>query len=133
MNKKIASYVGLYGLGLIYTAFGLAGLFNMLPPPKEIPEGAMAFSAAMFATGYFFPMVKLTESVCGLLLLSGYASPVALVILAPITLNIFLFHAWLTPGMGNLVIPVVMIVLHGLAALNYWHLYRPLFRRNPTA
>jgi hypothetical protein len=37
-----------------------------------------------------------TQTVAGFLLLTGFAAPLALVILAPITLQIFLFHMFLT-------------------------------------
>lgn len=116
-------------LGLIYFVFGLNGFLNFIPAPAAIPEGAMSFSMAMVATGYFFPVLKGTEVICGLLLLSGIAAPVALVILAPITLQILLFHGMLTPGPAMLVLPLAMLVLHVTAAAGYWHLYRPLFGR----
>lgn len=114
-------------LGLIYFVFGLNGFLNFIPVPTSIPEGAMAFSTAMMATGYFFPVLKATEVISGFLLLSGVAAPLALIILAPITFQIFLFHAFLTPGPENLLLPIVMIVMHILAAARYWSIYRPLF------
>lgn len=128
MKTKIALGARLL-LGLIYFVFGLNGFLNFIPPPPSMPEGAMGFFTALMATGYFLPVLKATETICGALLLSGFAAPVALVILAPITIQIFLFHANLTPGLENLILPVVMIILHLLAARAYWHLYRPLFAK----
>lgn len=126
MTTKIATPARLL-LGLIYFVFGLNGFLNFIPVPETMPEGAMMFGGAMMATGYFIPVLKLTETICGLLLLFGLAAPLALVVLAPITLNILLFHAFLTPGAGNLIMPLVMIAAHGIAATAYWHLYQPLF------
>ncbi len=117
-----------YLLGVIYFVFGLNGCLQFLPMPP-LPEGAMAFMGGLAGTGYFFPVLKGTEVLGGALLLAGFAVPAALVILAPITIQIFLFHAVLTPGIQNVVLPVVMIVLHALAAKNYWALYRPLFKK----
>lgn len=57
------------------------------------------------------------------------APPVMLVILAPITIQIFLLHTFLTPGLTNLILPAILIVAHVTAAMGYWHLYRPLFNR----
>ncbi|MEO5668133.1 MAG: DoxX family membrane protein [Bdellovibrionota bacterium] len=129
MNKKIAFGARIL-LGLIYFIFGLNGLFNFLPmTPPPMPEAAMAFFGGIMKTGYFMPVLKVTETICGALLLSGFAAPLALVILAPITLQIFLFHSMLTPGLGNIVMPLVMAVMHVVAATAYWHLYRPLFTK----
>ena len=126
--KKV-SLVSRYLWGLIYFVFGLNGFLNFIPVPAEMPEGAMKFSMAMMETGYFFPMIKGTEVIFGLLLLIGVASPLALVILAPVTINILLFHAVLTPGLENSVLPLVMVVLHVLAAINYWPRFKGLFAR----
>lgn len=84
-------------LGLIFFVFGLNGFFNFLPPP-ELPEPAGDFFGAMAGTGYFLAFLKLTETVCGLLLLIGRFVPLALTILAPVVLNIVLFHAFLAPA-----------------------------------
>lgn len=53
------------------------------------------FMKGMMATGYFFYLLKGTEIVCGLMLMSGFFVPLALVVLAPIVLNIFLVHLFL--------------------------------------
>lgn len=126
--KKV-SLVSRYLLGLIYFVFGLNGFLNFIPMPAEVPERAMKFSMAMMETGYFFPMIKGTEVAFGLLLLIGFASPLALVVLAPVTINILLFHGVLTPGVENIILPVVMVVLHALAAVNYWPRFKGLFAR----
>lgn len=40
-------------LGFVFFSAGLIGLLNLMPPPSEpMPEGAMAFGAAMMGTGY---------------------------------------------------------------------------------
>lgn len=126
--KKVALVARIL-LGLAYLASGIVGLLNLVQPPPDIPAGAKAFSEAMMATGYFFPLIKGTEVVCGLLLITGFAAPLALLVLASITLNIVLFHLFLTPGAGNQMIPMVVVALHLVAATAYWHLYRPLFGR----
>ncbi|MCX6109590.1 MAG: acyltransferase, partial [Proteobacteria bacterium] len=50
------------------------------------------------ASKYFFYLLKGTEIVCGLALVTGFYVPLALVVLAPISLNIFLVHASLEPS-----------------------------------
>ena len=81
-------------LGLVFLASGIA-FFLTTPPPLE---GAMAdFFKGMAATGYFFYLLKGTEITCGLLLLSGRFVPLALVVLAPVILNIFLVLSFMAP------------------------------------
>jgi putative oxidoreductase len=123
-------------LGLIYFVFGLMGLAMavglMKMPEPSMPEAAMGFMNGMSGTGYFIPVLKVTETTCGLLLISGFAAPLALVILAPVTLHILLFHSFLTPGVNNLILPLIMVTAHILAMLGYGNLYRPLFARRKT-
>ena len=72
-------------LGFVFVGAGIAFFFTT-PPPQE---GDMAlFFNGMMATKYFFYLLKFTEIACGLMLMSGYFVPLALVILAPIILNI---------------------------------------------
>ena len=128
--KPYAPIVSRYLLGLIFLMAGITGLFNLVPPPDNLPEDMKTFMAGMMVTKYFFPLLKLTETVCGALLLIRFAPALALVILAPITINIFFTHLFLTPTMGEMILPVVMVVLHVTAASAYWNKYRPLFARN---
>ncbi len=43
------------------------------------------------------PLLKATEIACGLLLISGFFVPLALIVLAPIIIHIFLIHFFLAP------------------------------------
>jgi uncharacterized membrane protein YphA (DoxX/SURF4 family) len=118
-------------LGLIYFVFGLMGLaiaFGFMKmPDSAMPPAAMAFMKGIMGSGYFLPFLKITETSCGFLLLIGFWAPLALVILAPITLNIMMFHFNLTPGAHNLILPSVMVLAHILAMSAYWNAYKPLF------
>ena len=108
-------------LGLIFTVFGLNGFFNFLPPP-ELPEAAQPFMGGLASAGYFFPMLKLVEVVSGIFLLAGVFVPLALVMLAPIVVNIAMFHFFLEPGewwMG-----ILLIVLESVVAWGYCDSFR---------
>lgn len=63
----------------------------------EMPQAAMDFLNALVATGYLFYFIALVEIVTGLMLLSQHTTPLALVLLAPITVNVILFHIFLAP------------------------------------
>ena len=96
MNKKPMIARILLGLG--FTVFGLMGLLGLVKPPPDIPEAMITFNTGLMASVYFFPFLKITETVCGLLLLSGFFIPLALVVLAPILLNIVLVHGFMMPS-----------------------------------
>jgi putative oxidoreductase len=129
MKQKLP-IIARYLLGLVFTIFGTAGLLNLIPQPPDMPEKLMTFMNGIMAAQYFFPLLKSTEIVCGILLLSGFAPALALVVLAPISINILFVHLFLTPGLENLIMPLAIIVLHAIAAAKYWNIYRPLFARN---
>lgn len=100
-------------LGLVFSVFGLNGFLQFLPTPP-VPEAAGAFLGALAATGYMFPLIKATEVIAGLLLLSNRFVPLALLLLAPIIVNIVAFHALLAPQ--GLLLPALVLVLElGLA------------------
>ena len=96
-------------LGLLFTVFGIIGLFHLLEEPPL--EGAAAdFMGGLTGSGYWWQFLKITEIVCGVLLLTGLYVPLALTVLAPIVLNIVLFHAFLarTP---DAVVGIVALLL----------------------
>lgn len=116
-------------LGLIFTVFGLNGFLNFIPVPE--PEPAMGeFMAALMETGYMMPWVKITEIVCGVLLLAGRFVPLALTILAPIVLNIFAIHLFLDAP-SSLPLPIALVVLTLLAAWGVRDAYSDLLRATP--
>jgi uncharacterized membrane protein YphA (DoxX/SURF4 family) len=92
-------------LGLIFFVFGLNGFLHFLPNPP-LPDAAGAFMGAMAKTGYMFPLIKGTEVLGGLLLLSGRLVPLGLLLLAPVIVNIVAFHFVLAPPN-----PVTFLVL----------------------
>ena len=56
-------------------------------------------------------LARITEIVCGVLLLIGRWVPLALTILAPVVLNIVLFHVFLEPSPDGLFVPILSLVL----------------------
>jgi len=118
-------------LGFVFFSAGLMGLLNVMPPPSEpMPEGALAFGAAMMSTGYLFPLIKGTETLAGALLLCNRFVPLALTLLAPVLVNIFLFHAFLTPGQVGT--PIALLCLELFLAWTYRAAYRALLTPRST-
>ena len=110
--------------GLLFATTGLNGFLNFMPTPDPstmAPEG-VAFTAALFATGYMGYLVAVVQLVSGLLLLAGRFVPLALAMLAPMVVNILLYHVFLEPsGMGMAVFVVA-------AELGLAWAYRDRFR-----
>src|SRR5438105_8283922 len=83
-RKSIARYLPIAArilLGLTFTVTGLNGFLNFLPQPATLPEGALAFSAALLKTGYLFQLIMVTQLLVGLLLLSNLFVPLALALI----------------------------------------------------
>jgi hypothetical protein len=109
-------------LGLIFFVFGLGGLLKWFPQP-ELDQQAAMYMSGLVTSGYFMPVLKLVETVGGLLLLMRRWSALALVLLAPVVVHIFLFHAFLAPeGMPLAVALVVLEAYLGFVV------YRKSFR-----
>jgi hypothetical protein len=112
-------------LGLVLFVFGLNGFLQFLPPPAA-PDKAVAFLAALAATGYMFPLIKSVEVIGGALLLSNRFVPLALAIVAPNVVNIVLFHAVLAPG--GLPVALFVLALEVFTAWSYRDAFAPLLR-----
>jgi hypothetical protein len=91
MNRHL--YVGgRVALAVIFLVMGADYFVSFLPEAPSSPRGT-AFLEALLATGYLFPLIKIVEIACGLLLLSGRAVLPALLLVAPVSVNIALYHA----------------------------------------
>ncbi len=114
-------------LGFIFLGSGIAFFFST-PPPME---GAMAdFFKGMTATGYFFYLLKGTEIVCGALLMSGFFVPLALVVLAPVVLNIFMVHAFMMPsGLPLAVVCGAFMIYLAFFSAEYSPTIKQLFKK----
>jgi putative oxidoreductase len=83
-------------LGLIFFVFGLNGILLFFKGPLP-PGDAGTFLTIMMEHGYT-DVVAVLQLIAGLLLLVGRYVPLALVILAPILVNILLFHLLIMHG-----------------------------------
>jgi hypothetical protein len=111
-------------LGLVFTVFGLNGFFQFAPMPEMSAE-AGSFLGALGATGYMFPLIKGTEVAAGVLLLSNRFVPLALALLAPVTVNILLFHTVLAPALA---MPLALIAAQLFLAYSYREVFRPMLQ-----
>ena len=126
MNTRNLAHVARYLLGAGFFIFGLNGFLQFLPSPPPPPTPALNFATALFATGYMFPLIKGTEVIAGLMLLSNRFVPLALALLAPVLVNIVAFHAFLAPA--GLAIPIALLAAELYLAWAYRDAYAPMLR-----
>ncbi len=111
------------GLGLI--VFGLNKFFGFIPMP-ELPEQAADFMSSLNATGYVLPVVGGLEVLIGALLVFNKWASFALLLLAPISVNIILFHLFLDlPGILS---ALIVFGLNAILIYKHWKAYRILFQ-----
>ena len=129
---RLAMRVGLGGIFLVMG--GVNGLFQLVPDhPSSMREPCAAcaqFLQGILSTGYLFPLLKGVELVAGALLLCSRWVPLALVALAPIVLNIFLYHLALDPR--GLPLAVLIVLLELGLAWQYRSVFLPLFVARPV-
>ncbi len=112
-------------LGAALLLFGINKFFNFIPM-FEMPPAAANFLESLAATGYAFYVVAALEILIGSLLLLKKWVPFALVLLAPLSVNILLFHLFL--DISDVAVAIVIFTLNVLLMYKYWKAYRPLFQ-----
>jgi hypothetical protein len=85
-------------MGLGFCVFGSNGFHNFIPQPNNLPAGLMAYFGALQNTHYMLPLIFGTQLLAGILLLTNLFVPLALVIIAPVIVNILALHIFLQPG-----------------------------------
>jgi len=123
MNSKLTLVLRIL-LALILIVFGSNKFLDFMPH-MEMPAAAMALMGAMMKSGYMLKLVGATEVVVGLLLLFNKWVPLALVILAPIAVNMIFFHLFLAPA--AIVPAAVVTIINILLIYNNWNKYKALF------
>ena len=123
--SSIARHAARTLLGLLFVFASATYFLNLVPPQPELPGAAGAFTNGLGAAGYFMPLLKGTELICGLLLLSNRFVPLALVVLAPIVVNIVAVHAFLMPD--GLVMAIVVAAFELGLAWAHRTSFAPLF------
>lgn len=113
-------------LGLIFTIFGLNGFFHFIPMPP-MSDAMNGFMGALMATGYMFPVIKVIEIACGVLLLANMYVPLAMLLLSPIVVNILLAHIFL--DQGGLPMALVITGLMLFLSCGYCETFKSVLQR----
>ena len=120
---KIAVIIVRVLMGLLFLFASISVLFNLIAQP-ELTGKTKIFMDGMNASGYLLPLIKITELLCGIAFVSGYFVPLATVVIAPIVVNIFLFHAFVdTQGLP---VGIVLVLANIFLAYGYRDKFKPL-------
>lgn len=83
--------------GIMLVVFGANKFLGFMAPPQMEGE-AMEFMMQIMNAGYFMPIIGIVLLASGTWLITGKMKGFALLLLAPIILNILLFHIRFMPG-----------------------------------
>lgn len=126
---KITSVIARFLLGFIFLVFGLNGFLHFIP--ASLPSGtAGQFVGALFVSNYLV-VVFLFQLISAILLLINRYVPLALTLLAPIIVNILLFHILMAPT--GLSLAIVVTVLWVVVFLSIRSAFSGLFQQHVPA
>jgi putative oxidoreductase len=111
------------GVGVLF--FGLNKFFDLIPM-FEMPPAAVNFIESLKTSGYVFYLVAIIEVFVGVMLIIKKWVPFALIVLAPLSINILLFHIFL--DVSDISVAIVISILNGILIYKYWKAYRTLFQ-----
>lgn len=122
---KIAMIIVRALMGFLFLFASITFLFGLItPPPMEGP--IKTFNEGLAASGYFFILLKITELICGFLLVIGRFVPLVLVVLSPIIINILMVHTFL--DRSGLPVALFLVAANIFLAYYYRDAFKPLLR-----
>jgi putative oxidoreductase len=124
---KIAVIIVRVLMGLLFLFASVTYFLNLMTPP-EMTGNIKTFNEGLYASGYLFTLLKLTELICGIAFVIGLYVPLATVVIAPVIVNIFFVHLFLAPE--GLPVPIFLVLANSFLAYAYWDKYKPLLEAN---
>jgi len=114
-------------LGLIFVVYGVNYFVPFVSLPPTSPEGQKLIDA-FAASGFFLPLLRITQLVAGAALLANRYAALALVILAPIVVNIVLYDIFLDPA--GLPMGILLLALQSFLGWAYCDEYEAILKPN---
>ncbi len=111
---KLIKQIPVYLLVLIYLVFGSNYFLHFISMPP-MAGNAGSFVGVLYSTNFLL-VVKILEIALSLMILVPKTRALGLVLIAPISVNIFLFELLIAhqPGMGSL-----LVLLNAIAIIQY--------------
>ena len=122
MNKKIILIVRVI-FGIMLIALGSFSFMNL--PIPGYPPKAKAFLVALGNTGYLNYAIGVVFIIVGLMFVLRRYVALGALLLAPITVNIILFHIFL--DIKSIILGLVVALLNIFIAYTEWDKYKLLF------
>jgi len=120
---KIAVMIIRVLMGLLFLFASLTFFLNLIPPP-ELTGATKTFMEGLDAVGYLLPLVKAIELLCAIAFITGRYIPLAVVLISPIIVNIFLFHTLI--DQAGFAVGLFLVLANGFLAYAYWNKFRPI-------
>jgi putative oxidoreductase len=111
-------------LGLLFSVSGLNGFLHFIPMGR-MPTGLAGQYIGALSQSHYLTVVFLVELIPGVLLLFNRYVPLALIVLAPVVVNIVLYHVFMEPV--GLPLAIVTSILWILVAQNVRSAFVGLF------
>src|SRR6201991_4238376 len=110
---RIVATIARYLLALVFLVFGLNGFLHFIPQPPPESELAQQYFTVLFTSHYLVAVFAL-QLIAGGLFLFPRTTPLALTIIAPIIVNILLFHGLMDPAgiVPGLVVTALWFVVY---------------------
>jgi uncharacterized membrane protein YphA (DoxX/SURF4 family) len=105
---------------------GLNHWFHFFEQPYGDTDVAIEFTLALESSG-LLTLVKVMEVIQGVLIIGGWAMPLALASALPLSIMIAYWNLVLTPGPVEIVFGILTLLMNGALMLAYWQYYRPMF------
>lgn len=126
---KIAVIVVRVLVGLLFVLASVSVLLDLVPKP-ELTGAVKTFNKGLEAAPYFIWVLKITELLCGIAFVVGRFVPLAIVVIAPIIVQIFLFHLFL--DLSGLPVAVFLLLSNLFLAFAYRRSFASLFVARPA-
>ena len=125
---KYAILIARILLGFVFVFFGSNNVLHFMKPP--LPPGDAGLFLNLLMMHGFMNVVAVLMIIGGVLLLVGRFVPLGLVLLGPVIVNIFLFHALLEPK--GLPIALIVVVLELFLIFAYRSAFAGIFSPGPV-
>jgi len=124
-RKLVITLRTIYGLFMAFS--GISGLMLVFSGSMEgIPPDMVPAMNVFVQTGIFY-MIKITETVAGLMLVFGILPALAAIFLAPVCIGVVVFTLAVAPA--NVIMGVIVCAFNAYLGYVYWDKYKALFSR----
>jgi putative oxidoreductase len=125
---RVATLLARVLLGGLFVVLGLNFFLHFLAMPAPEPDSAPARFFGVMGTSGWMHVVSVCQIVGGLLVLSGVLTPLGLVVLGPVIVNIQLYHLFIDHQFVPLAVGV--LILEIFLIYRYWPHFAPVFDTN---